>query len=154
MVMALKVYRQECLHNLEINNESRRDRELETVKEEVLNLSDKFDYFIASLLRSGLIKPDHSNEDALLNFTNSLGNARDAGIQNPEVLRQAVKTYQENATECDLGDRQKIRMQAASRFNDSHAKRWVDLKTKLKQLRKEKTLQRSRSNSIISEHDF
>jgi hypothetical protein len=69
-------------------------------------------------------------------------------------LRQAVKTYQENATECDLGDRQKIRMQAASRFNDSHAKRWVDLKTKLKQLRKEKTLQRSRSNSIISEHDF
>ena len=55
---SLDNYREECLHNLAIESDTRRDREIETVKEEVLNLSDKFDYFIAGFIRSGLIKSD------------------------------------------------------------------------------------------------
>ena len=56
MERALRDYRGECVHNLDLDSASRRDRELQTVKDEVLDLSDKFDFFIASLLRSGLIK--------------------------------------------------------------------------------------------------
>ena len=69
MEKALTAYKAECLQNLAIDSTCRRDRELETVKEEVLNLSDKFDLFIATLIRSGQIKSEASN-DPLLQFTN------------------------------------------------------------------------------------
>ena len=58
MRRCLDAYTEEKHENAALDVNYRRDREVDLVRDEVLELSDKFDFFIANLLRSGLIKPN------------------------------------------------------------------------------------------------
>jgi hypothetical protein len=107
---ALEAYKTERNENTSLNEHYRRDRELDLVRDEVLDLSDKFDFFIVSCLRSGLIKPTGSQHgDALMSFTSQFGGVHDKNNEDPEALKKAFEAYKQNAIESDLGGRSKIR---------------------------------------------
>lgn len=141
----------ECIQNLAIDSSGRRDRELETVKDEVLNLSDKFDFFIASLIKNGLIKHDADSKEPLMSFSNSFGGPNKDSVSDPEGLRIAFNSFQRNALESNLGDRQALRLQSVKKYQINHLKRWVEYQKKLKEVLKDREGIKRRSNSFISE---
>jgi len=145
---ALKHYRAECDHNMSIDGQHQQ-RELQLVKDEILNLSDRFDFFIASLINTGMLK-NVDNDDALLSFKNRLGGNVGAEYRDGDELRKAFNIFKANALESDLGGRQKLRENSAKNYSGSHLQNWLDVKLKLKSLRQMQIKrQSSRRNSFL-----
>ena len=70
------------------------------IKEQVLDLQDKFDYFILSMMQNGSIKPSGDDGNDSVQQDKSLG---------PENDHSMLHDYQKTAYMKDLGGRQRHR---------------------------------------------
>ena len=119
---------------MNLDSNYKRDREFDLVRNEVLELSDKFDYFIVMLLKSGLIQSQGEGDtNDLFKFNSNVQAApSDQNLgEDQEKLRELFESYKKSALNSNLGGRQKIRESQMPNFTGLALKKWLDTKFKL-----------------------